>query len=45
MLIFLFLLIAFFSQFLAVIGIGNLNVPGKFKEVYDSGQFIGDEVD
>lgn len=45
MLIFLFLLIAFFSQFLAVIGIGNLQIPGKFKDIYDDNYFQGDEVD
>jgi len=41
MLIFLALLIVFFSQFLAVIGIGNKNVPGKYKEKWDDGFFDG----
>ena len=41
MLIFLALLIVFFSQFLAVIGIGNKNVPGKYKDEWDNGFFDG----
>ena len=41
MLIFLALLIAFFSQFLAVIGIGNKVVPGKYKDKWDEGFFDG----
>jgi hypothetical protein len=41
MLIFLAILVVFFSQFLAVIGIGNKVVPGKYKRENDEGFFDG----